>query len=190
MLRVIKQALQGGVTIVQFRDKTSSTASMVHVGRVLHALTKLYGVPLIVNDSIDVALAIDAEGVHLGQDDIQCSIARELLGKKKIVGVSVKTVAQAKQAIAQEADYLGVGALFATHSKSDAGRPIGLTRLTKIVKVASIPVVGIGGITTDNAAAVVRAGADGIAVISAISKAKNPKEAAMKLLNTVKIYAK
>jgi thiamine-phosphate pyrophosphorylase len=183
---VVRAAIQGGATVVQLREKEGSTQEMVELGRVLHALTRSAGVPFIVNDRLDVALAIDAEGVHMGQDDMPVVIARRLLGPDRILGVSAGTVAEARQAQQEGADYLGVGDVYGTSSKADADIPIGLRGLSEIAQAVSIPVVGIGGITPQNAKAVIQAGASGVAVISAILGAADPKEAAQRLSDAVK----
>lgn len=174
-------AIQGGATVVQLREKEASTREMIRLGRSLHELTQKAGIPLIVNDRVDVALAIDAEGVHLGVDDMPVSIARRLLGPHRLIGFSPSTLDEARQAEREGADYLGIGDVYGTPSKPDAGPPIGIEGLTRFVQAVSIPVVAIGGIKADNAAAVIQAGAVGIAVISAVIGAPDPQEAARQL---------
>jgi thiamine-phosphate pyrophosphorylase len=158
---------------------------MVELGRALRQITSAAGVPLIVNDRVDVALAVEAEGVHVGQDEMPAHLARQLVGKDAILGVSAETVAQARQAEDDGADYLGVGDVFGTPSKPDAGVPIGLTGLARVAEAVSIPVVGIGGITLQNAAAVIEAGAQGVSVISAVVGAADPETAARQLFQAV-----
>lgn len=180
-LPVVRKAIRGGATLVQLRDKDGSTKEFVEVGLKLRELTRTYNIPLIVNDRVDVALAINADGVHLGIEDIPVYLARKKLGEGKLIGASVKTVTQAKKAERDGASYLGVGDIFGTKSKKDTGLPIGLVVLGKIAKSVSIPVVGIGGVTASNADSVIRAGAAGIAVISAVMGAKDPEKATRRL---------
>jgi thiamine-phosphate pyrophosphorylase len=185
LVDVIRAAVRGGATAVQLRDKGASTREVVELARALLAVTRPAGVPLIVNDRADVALAIDADGVHVGQDDLPAPLARAVLGPDRILGVSAGTVDEARQAEREGADYLGVGDVYGTPSKADAGTPIGLSGLAEIARVVSIPVVAIGGIALDNAAATVRAGASGVAVISAVVGAPDPEAAARRLLRAV-----
>jgi len=174
--------LQAGVRLLQLRDKTATTRELTRVGQELRMLTRQYGARLIVNDRLDVALAIEADGVHLGQDDLPVSLARRIAGKHLLIGVSAETVDEARQAEADGADYLGVGPMFATHTKPDAGAPVGPERLRAIKHAVRIPVFGIGGITLQNAPAVLAAGADGICTIAAIVGAPDPEAAARAFL--------
>jgi thiamine-phosphate pyrophosphorylase len=185
ILEVVRLAIRGGATVIQLREKESTTHEMVQLGQRLREITCEAGIPIIVNDRLDVALACEADGVHLGQDDMPAALARKLLGPDKLLGVSVETVEQAKEAEAAGASYLGVGDIFGTPSKPDAGAPIGLARVAEIATSVSIPVVGIGGITRDNAASVVAAGAAGVAVISAVFGASDPEAAARRLRELV-----
>lgn len=181
MLEIVRAAIAGGATMIQVREKESSTRAFVALGQAIHAITRAAGVPLIINDRVDVALAIEAEGVHVGQDDMPAALVRQLVGPQRLVGVSAETVAQARQAEEDGADYLGVGPVFATPSKADAGAPIGLEGLATIAQATTLPIVAIGGISHDNAAAVLQAGAWGLAVISAIMSAADPEAAARRL---------
>jgi len=185
ILDVVRAAIRGGATVVQLREKEASTREMVELGQALHEITREARVPLIVNDRLDVALAIDAEGVHVGQDDMPAHLARQLIGPDKILGVSASTVEEARQAEGDGADYLGVGDVYGTPTKPDAGEPIGVEGLAEIARAVSVPVVGIGGITPDNAKAVIRAGAVGVAVISAVVGASDPEAAARRLREVV-----
>lgn len=187
LLETAQAALRGGVTAVQLRDKSGSAREMLELGHALLELTRTAGVPLIVNDRLDVALALGADGVHVGQDDLPVQNVRRLIGRGRILGVSAGTVAEARQAQADGADYLGAGDLFGTPSKPDAGLPIGLSSLAAIAGAVSIPVVGIGGITEANAASVTEAGAAGVAVISAITRSSNPEDAARRLRETLNL---
>mgnify|MGYP000868852216 CR=1 FL=1 len=179
---VMEKAIRGGVTLVQLREKEAGGREMVAEAQTLLAVTRRYGVPLIVNDRLDVALAVDAEGVHLGQEDIPCRLARQILGPEKIIGVSASSVEEARQAEADGADYLGVGAVFPTGTKADAGEAIGLEPLKAIKAAVKIPVVAIGGINAANAAAVAATGVDGLAVVSAVVAAPDPQDAARRLV--------
>lgn len=175
---VVGAALRGGATLVQYREKDASTARMIEEALALRSLCHASGVPLIVNDRVDLALAVEADGVHLGPDDMPVSLARRLLGPRKILGVSAGNVDEARAAIAAGADYLGVGALFATVTKADAGEPIGIQGLRQIAQISTVPVVGIAGINRSNAVDVIRAGAAGIAVVSAVVGAEDVECAA------------
>jgi thiamine-phosphate pyrophosphorylase len=186
LLAAVRAAIQGGATVVQLRDKGATTRELLELGRALHQLTQAAGIPLIVNDRVDVALALDAEGVHVGDDDMPPELARQLLGPHRLLGVSADSVAVARQAEQAGADYLGVGDVFGTTTKPDAGTPIGLEGLAAIARSVRIPVVGIGGVTLDNAAAVIQAGAAGVAVISAVLGAPDPAAAARTLRSRVR----
>ncbi len=173
MLTVASAALDGGATVIQLRDKTASTHVLVEEGLALRELTRQRGALLIVNDRIDVALAVDADGAHVGQDDMPAELARKLLGPDRILGVSAGNLQEATAAVASGADYLGVGPIYATRGKADAGDPIGLSLLKELAARYVIPLVAIGGINANNAGAVVQAGAAGIAVITAVVNAED-----------------
>jgi thiamine-phosphate pyrophosphorylase len=178
--------IAGSTTLVQLRDKHSSTRAMVEEARALRAVLEPAGVPLLVNDRVDVALAAEADGVHIGQDDMAAADARLLLGRTAIIGLSVSTLEQARTAPFELIDYIGVGAVFPTGSKDDASAPIGVSGLREIVqairaRAPNFPICGISGITIGNAAEVIAAGADGVAVISALSLARDPGQAAQDL---------
>ena len=177
--RIVADALAGGVDAVQLREKGTDARERYRLGKRLRELTAEAGVPLVVNDRIDLAAAIDADGVHLGQSDLPAAVAREQLGPNAVVGVSTSTVSEARAAEAAGADYLGVGAVYATGSKDvpDEENGIGIERVTAIVDAVDIPVIGIGGIDATNAGAVAAAGAAGVAVISAITGADDPEAA-------------
>jgi thiamine-phosphate pyrophosphorylase len=168
MLSVTSAALEGGATVIQLRDKTASTRTLVEEGLALRALARERGALLIVNDRVDVALAVDADGAHVGQDDLPASIARRLLGPERILGVSAANIGEAEDAVASGADYLGVGPIFPSLGKPDAGPATGVALLTELARRYTLPLVAIGGITAENAAATLRAGACGVAVITAI----------------------
>jgi thiamine-phosphate pyrophosphorylase len=180
-LEVMRAAIQGGATVVQYREKDATTGWMVEEARELQHLCRGAGVPLIINDRLDVALAVGADGVHLGVDDMPVAIARRLLGPDKLVGHSPETMEQVRASQADGADYLGVGSVFGTATKPDAGSPIGLAGLERVIAEVSIPVVGIGGITIQNAGQVIQAGAAGVAVISAVVAAEDVEAASRRL---------
>jgi thiamine-phosphate pyrophosphorylase len=181
---VVEAAVSGGVTMVQVREKTASTREFYHRAVEIREITQRLRVPLIINDRPAIALAIGADGVHLGQSDMPVEAARRLMGNG-IIGVSAGTVEQAVLAWKGGADYIGVGAVFPTSSKDDSGEAIGLERLREICTAVEIPVIAIGGICVENAAAVMRCGASGIAVISAIFARTEIRDAAQELLSAV-----
>lgn len=163
----VREALEGGVTLVQYRAKTASSAEMYAEALQLKALCDSFNVPLIINDRLDIAMAVGAAGVHLGQDDLPCAAARKLLGEDYLIGVSAHNPAEAKAALQSGADYLGCGAVFGTATKADV-KKLGTEGLAAICKAKGLPVVGIGGVTADNYREVRAAGADGAAIVSGI----------------------
>ena len=180
----------GGATLVQLRDKLGSTRRMIEEARAVKAALAGSGVPLVVNDRVDVALAAGADGVHVGQDDMGVEDARRLLGGNAIIGLSVKSVAQANAAPLDALDYVGVGGVYATTSKDNPDPPIGVPGLRAIVAALrarrrALPVCGIAGIDAGNAAAVIAAGANGVAVISALSMRADPDGAARELRRVI-----
>jgi thiamine-phosphate pyrophosphorylase len=178
--------IAGNATLVQLRDKHGSTRVMVDEARALRGVLEPAGVPLLINDRVDVALAAEADGAHVGQDDMSPADARLLLGRTAIIGLSISTLQQAKAAPLELLDYVGIGAVFTTSSKDDADAPIGVSGLRDIVRAIrarapKFPICGISGINAGNAGEVIKAGADGVAVISALSLAPNPGKAAQDL---------
>lgn len=182
---VVRRAVQGGVTVVQLREKEASGRRFLEEAWRLKELLAEYQVPLIINDRLDIALAVDAEGVHLGQDDLPLEVGRELLGPAKIIGISVSTEAEAEAAARGGANYLGVSPVFATPTKTDTPPPVGLEGVARLRAAVDIPLVGIGGIHSANAGAVIQAGCDGVAVVSAIMAAPDPQQAARQLWEEV-----
>ena len=176
----VEQALMGGITLLQLREKDKSTREYMDLAEKVHTLTKKYNVPLIIDDRVDVALAIDVEGVHVGQSDMPVSIARKLMGDDKIVGATTKTVEQAVEAYAQGADYLGVGAIYPTTTKVKTVLTSTET-LGNICSAVPIPVNAIGGLNKDNIDVLKGIPIAGICVVSAIMKADDPKQAAVEL---------
>ena len=179
-LHRVEQALLGGVTLIQLREKNKSTREYIDLAEKVHAITKRYNVPLIIDDRVDVALAIQAEGVHLGAEDMPIATARNLLGDEKIVGATAKTVPWAKEAYEQGADYLGVGAIFPTTTKVKTVLTSTDT-LRDICNAVPIPVNAIGGLNKDNIDVLAGIPIDGICVVSAIMKADDPKKATTEL---------
>ena len=179
-LNIIEEAIKGGTTIVQLREKTASTKEFYDLALKVKEITSRYGVPLLINDRIDIALAVGSEGVHIGQDDMPADIAREIIGEDKILGVSASTVEEAKKAEIDSADYIGSGAVFPTSTKDDADS-VSKEELKEIVDSIDIPVVAIGGITVENAHTLKGSGIAGFSVVSAIMSAEDPKEASEKL---------
>lgn len=167
LIDCVREALEGGVTLVQYRAKTASSAEMYAEALQLKALCDSFNVPLIINDRLDIAMAVGAAGVHLGQDDLPCAAARKILGEDYIIGVSAHNLAEAKAALQSGADYLGCGAVFGTATKADV-KKLGTDGLAAICKAKGLPVVGIGGVTADNYREVRAAGADGAAIVSGI----------------------
>lgn len=167
LLKCAEEALAAGVTLVQYRAKAADGGVLYTEACKLKELCDKYSVPLIINDRLDIALAVGAAGVHLGQDDLPCAVARRLLGEDFIIGVSAHNPAEAVQAVSEGADYLGCGAVFGTATKHDVAK-LGLENLRAIRKAVAVPMVGIGGITADNYAEVLATGADGAAIVSGI----------------------
>ena len=184
---IVRAALAGGVDVVQLREKLATARQRLAVGEELRRLTAEAEVPLVVNDRIDLASAINADGVHLGDDDLPVGVARAQLGSEALVGRSVSTVEGAKRAEEAGADYLGVGAVYETASKKTKPEQteIGLERVQAVCEAVSIPVVGIGGVTHERAGDVVAAGADGVAVVSEITQADDPEAATRRLAEAV-----
>lgn len=179
-LQRIEVALQGGVSFLQLREKAGSTREYLDLAEKVHALTKQYSVPMIIDDRLDVAMAVDAEGVHLGQSDMPVATAREIWGQEKIIGVTAKTVEQAMDAYTQGADYLGVGAIYPTTTKVKTVLT-SVDTLRDICKAVPIPVNAIGGLNKDNIDVLKGVPIAGICVVSAIMKAEDPKLAAEQL---------
>jgi thiamine-phosphate pyrophosphorylase len=185
-----RRVAEGGATLVQLRDKRSDTRTMIEAARVIKAALRPYAIPFVVNDRIDVALAADADGVHVGPDDMTVEDARRLLVPNAIIGLSIKTVEEAATAALELLDYAGVGGVYTTLSKAQKSAPIGTEGFSRVAgalrhRAPKLPIVGIAGIDTSNAAAVIAAGADGVAVISALSLAPDPAAAARTLRQIV-----
>jgi len=181
-----RAAILGGATVIQYREKLGNTRQLIAEASAVRDVCRELSATFIVNDRVDVALAVAADGVHVGQEDMPAIIARRLIGPDMLLGVTVGNVAQALQAEADGADYLGTDAIFFTGSKPDAGPPIGVDALAEICRAVRIPVVGIGGIKVDNVAQVIQAGAAGAAVISAVVSAPDMSAAARRLREAIR----
>lgn len=179
---VVRAALRGGAPAVQLRMKDAPAREMTDLARALLAETRAAGALLFVNDRVDAALAVGADGAHVGQDDLPVAAARKIAPAGFLLGVSAETAELARAAEADGADYVGVGPVYLTGSKADAGDAVGTERITQVAAAVRIPVVGIGGITIENAPPVIHAGAAGVAVISAVMRAADPEAAARALM--------
>jgi thiamine-phosphate pyrophosphorylase len=177
-LEVIEAAVSGGVTVVQLREKEASTKQFYQEGLRIKDYLKGAHIPLIINDRIDIALALDADGVHLGQEDMPVDVARKIVGPHKIIGASAFTTEEAVAAESMGADYLGLSPIFVTETKPELGEEIGIEKISSLKRAVKIPVVGIGSMNQSNAYEVVRAGLDGVAVVSAICSREDPRAAA------------
>ena len=185
LTEVIEEAILGGTSIVQLREKCASSLEFYEIAKEVKKVTDKYNVPLIINDRIDIALAIDASGVHLGQSDIPCSIARKILPQGKIIGVSAHNLNEAEKALKDGADYLGCGAVFNTSTKKDV-TTLSYEGLKEITDNINIPVVAIGGINENNIMTLKGSGINGVAVVSSIIGKENVKGASEKLKELVK----
>ncbi len=190
LVSLCKAAVSGGASLLQLRDKDSETAVTIAHARALVAAFRASPVPVLINDRVDVCLAASADGVHLGQDDMSLADARRLLGPRAIIGVTIRTLAEAEQTELSSADYAAIGGVFVTASKQNETPPLGLSGLKQLVGVLhrrrpQLPLCAIAGITAENAADVVSQGVRGVAVISEIFRAKDPRQAAIALSQSV-----
>ena len=185
---IVSEAVAGGVTMVQLREKDAATGEFVELGRRLMSLLKPLGVPLIINDRVDVALAVDADGVHIGQSDMSYADARILLGPDKIIGLSVENMDDLLKANELDVDYVGISPVYGTPTKTDTAEPFGLEGLRKAVEMSVHPTVAIGGMNVATVGEVIAAGTDGVAVVSAICSAESPRDAAAELATIIKQY--
>lgn len=184
-LHTVEQAMKGGVTLLQLREKNKTTREYIELAKKVHLLTRKYNVPLIIDDRVDVAIAVGSEGVHLGQEDMPVSAARKILGENFIIGATAKTVEQAVEALKDGADYLGVGAIYPTTTKVKTVLTSTDT-LQEICRAVPIPVNAIGGLNKENSHILKGTGISGICVVSAIMKSENPKKEAETLLSIAK----
>lgn len=185
---IVSEAVAGGVTMVQLREKDAATGEFVELGRRLMSLLKPLGVTLIINDRVDVALAVDADGVHIGQSDMSYADARRLLGPEKIIGLSVENFEDLEAANKLDVDYIGISPVYGTPTKTDTAEPFGLEGLRKAVEISVHPTVAIGGMNVATVGEVIAAGTDGVAVVSAICSAESPRDAAAELATIIKQY--
>lgn len=186
VLEDVKSAIRAGVKIIQYREKGGSTGDMIKEAKATGELCKKNNVLFIINDRVDIVLAVDADGVHLGNKDMTYSIARKILGSKKIIGLTVHNIREAVEAERIGADYVGVSPIFETKTKLDAGRPAGLKLIKDIKKAIKIPLVAIGGINENNIGSVIEAGARSIAAISAIVTKDNVEKECKKFREVIK----
>jgi len=187
LISVVEEAVKGGVTMVQLREKDCTTSEFYKIAMELKECLRPYNVPLIINDRIDIALACDAEGLHIGQSDMPYDVARKLMGSNKIIGLSVENIEQAKRANDLDVDYIGVSPVFGTPTKTDTAPALGLEGLRDISAISRHPIVAIGGININNAKEIIEAGAGTIAVVSSVMSAENPKLAAEELVRIIKM---
>lgn len=178
---IVTEAVAGGVTMVQLREKNASTGEFVALAKRLKTLLAPLAIPLIINDRVDVALAADADGVHIGQSDMPYEEARRLLGRDKIIGLSVESFGDLEVANTLDVDYIGISPVYGTPTKNDTAEPFGLEGLRKAVRMSAHPTVAIGGMNASTIGGVMQAGADGVAVVSAICSAPSPRNAAQEL---------
>ena len=177
-LDIIRAAVAGGVTLVQLREKEATTRQFYEEGLKIREFLGEHNIPLIINDRLDIALALDADGIHMGQDDMPVAVARKILGDDKIIGASVFNVAEAREAEAAGADYLGLSPIFVTSTKPDLTVQVGIDGIAPIRQAVRIPLVGIGSMNAENAFEAARAGLDGVAVVSAICSQRDAEAAA------------
>lgn len=184
-LQIVEAAVRGGVTCVQLREKDCSTREFIEQARAVRDRLQALNIPLIINDRLDVALAVKADGVHLGQSDMPLALARSIVADTLIIGISAESLIDAVEAEKGGADYLGVSPIYSTPTKTDTAPPLGLEGLRQIRAAVNLPLVGIGGLNRDTAGAVIRGGADGVAVVSAIVAADDPEQAARDLKSAI-----
>ncbi|MBO0997151.1 thiamine phosphate synthase [Bacillus sp. SD075] len=187
LTKIIAESVSGGVSIVQLREKNNSSLSFYKKASALKQLLNELSIPLIINDRVDIALAVEADGIHMGQDDLPLPVVKQMVPEDMIVGVSVSTLEEALEAERNGADYIGVGSVFPTRTKQDATL-MAIGDLEEICRNVSIPSVAIGGITADNISALSNSGLSGTAVVSAIMNAENPKTASESLLKIIKDF--
>ncbi len=185
LISIIREAVDAGVTLVQLRGKKMDIRAFLNLAIQTSEFLKSQNIPLIINDRIDITLACEADGLHLGQEDLPLPIARKIIGRDKLIGISVSTVTEAEKSEAEGADYIGVGPIFFTSSKKNLRSILGFEGLKAIRNKVKIPILAIGGIKAENAGEVIASGANGIAVISAIMDAKNISEATRNLLEAI-----
>jgi thiamine-phosphate pyrophosphorylase len=187
-VELARMMIDGGADFVQYRDKQATTKQMIETARDIAALCAASDTKLIINDRVDVAIAADADGVHLGQDDFPIPLARHLLGPDRVVGASVDTVDEAREAWQQGADYVGFGPIYPTGTKADAGPVVGINKLPALTPKFPIPLVAIGGLNKENVEDVLRAGVHGVAVLAGICKAEDPQQATRDIRDVIEAF--
>lgn len=185
-IQVVREAIAGGVTAIQLREKEMESRDLYNLASSIREVAKKRRVLFLVDDRVDIAKACNADGVHLGEKDLPIKIARKLLGRNKIIGATVRNLSQALKAQREGADYLSLGPIFSTKTRKDLPLPRGLKTITRIKKKIKIPLIAIGGINRNNVARVIRAGADGVAVVSAVVGAENVRKATRELLSRIR----
>ena len=185
--KITEDVIKGGANLIQLRAKEVSTSEFLRAGTEIEKICRKSGIHFIINDRVDVALALNSDGVHLGQDDMPVSIARKLIGRKKLIGLSVHSLEEAKSLYLEKPDYIGIGPIFFTKTKANAGPLVGTELIRDIKKEINIPLVAIGGINTENICEVVEADADAAAVCSAILRADNIREATEELAGRINL---
>lgn len=186
LTEIIERAVMGGVTMVQLREKNATTGQFIQEALHIKPILRKHHIPLIINDRLDVAMAIDADGVHLGQSDMHWQMARTLLGPEKIIGLSIENVDQLTEANNADIDYIGISPVFTTPTKKELSKGLGLPGTTEIAGLSKHPSVAIGGINATNAADIIGTGTQGISVVSAICSAEDPETAAKELSDIIK----
>lgn len=186
VIDVVMEAVAGGVSIVQIREKDSETREFFKLARTMKKQLEKTGVPLIINDRVDVALAVGADGVHVGQSDLPCSVVRQMIGPDKILGISINTFDQINETAGLDVDYLSLSPVFPTPTKPDTTEPFGIEGLEKARQLTSRPLITIGGIDKSNLGEIIAAGMNGAAVVSAICSASSPKAAALELASIIR----
>ena len=186
ILKDVEQVLEAGCKIIQYREKDKSSEEILKEAKQLADLCKDKDALFIVNDRLDIALAVEADGVHLGQNDLPLDLARKVLGKKKIIGTSNHSIKEAKQSESAGADYISIGPVFHTDTKKDAGLPLGLELLKQVRAITKLPIVAIGGVNEENLEDVLQAGADSVAIISAIVLTENPGKSAERIIEKIR----
>jgi len=189
-VELTRLAIQGGADTIQFRQKIESTREMIKIAQQIKQMCTDSGVAFIINDRVDVAIASDADGVHLGQDDFPLPLARKLMGESKILGGSAATLAEARKCFTEGADYIGFGPVYPTTSKEDAGPVTGIDLLKQVVEIIPLPIIAIGGVSVENIPEVIQAGTHGIAVISAVCCQENPEQATRALYKALRAGSK
>ncbi len=188
LIEIITQAIEGGISAVQLREKDLSTKDLYMLAKKLREITKRLGVNFVINDRVDIALAVDADGVHLGWQSLDVGIVRKMIGQEKLIGFSAHNLQEAKKASIEGVDYISISPIFGKSCKDYFMKPLGVIEMRKIKEQVDIPVVALGGINEANVTEVLEHGADGVAVISAIFLSKNPKQTASRLYSEIKKF--